>query len=80
MGGCICSIYKVEDDIVYVRLVTVCEVYPRRKVYNVPERNLFFGFARDGDKDKPLLTHDFLEQASVTSEAEILLPTMFCVG
>jgi hypothetical protein len=63
-----------------VKFVTVCLVQPRRTVYNVPERKLFFGLVGDEDKDKLLLSQNFHEQGYVTSEAEILPPKRFCVG
>jgi hypothetical protein len=41
---------------------------------------LLFGFPKNEDENKPLLTHDSLEQVSVISEAEMLPLKMFCIG
>jgi hypothetical protein len=50
-GACICNIRKIEDNVTYVRFVTVCEVRTRRTVYNIPERKFVVRFSEERGRE-----------------------------
>jgi hypothetical protein len=46
-GGCICNIRKIEDNVTYVKFVTICKLSTRQTVYNIPERKFVVRFSEE---------------------------------